>query len=115
MLRALRGAALPRVGGALPRNRWPELLQFFGGYLHQDFHVDGTAEECVARAISDRDSASLAEVDMSLRELRAQGWSEHALARALEDLGMEYLPYADGRTHVEWVQWVHHQVVVARG
>jgi hypothetical protein len=114
MLRASRGAATPRVAGMRPRERWPELWQFFAGYLHQDFDLDGTAEECVEHAIGDRGPGSLAEVDMSLRELRAQDWSEARLARALDDLGMEYLPYPDGRTHAEWVAWVHHQVVVAR-
>jgi hypothetical protein len=109
MLRARSSAAIPRVEGTRPKHRWPELNQFFAG---QDFR--GRAEERVSRAIQERDAHSLAELDMSLRELRAQGWDERALARALEDLGMEYLPYADGRTCAEWVAWIHHEVVVAR-
>jgi hypothetical protein len=113
MLRARRRTAVPRVGGAWPRARWPELHDFIADARHRN--SGGTAEQGVARAIAARDAGSLAEVDMSLRELRARGWGEHTLARALEDLGMEHLPYADGRTYLEWVEWVHHQVVIARG
>jgi hypothetical protein len=110
MLRARSSAAIPRVEGTRPRNRWPELHEFLGTSLPQGRR----AEERVTSAIHERDARSLAELDMSLRELRAQGWDERALARALEDLGMHYLPYADGRTCLEWVAWVHHQVVMAR-
>jgi hypothetical protein len=104
MLRARRSAVLPHVGGTRPRNRWPELHRFLSG--HDLKHA--------ARALHEHDDRSLAELDMSLRELRAQGWDERVLARALEDLGMAYVPYADGRTCLEWVAWLHHEVVVAR-
>jgi hypothetical protein len=114
MLRARRGVATPRVGGVRPRQRWPELRDFFTGALRREAGARARAEARVAGAISARDPRRLAEIDMSLRELRARGWGEHELARALEDLGMEYLPYADGRTYHEWVAWVHHEVVVAR-
>lgn len=114
MLRARSSASIPLVEGTRPSNRWPELAEFFEACLQRGYTRAGTAVERVARQISDRDARSLAELDMSLRELRAQGWDERALARALGDLGMEYLPYADGRTCLEWVAWVHHEVVIAR-
>ena len=95
MLRARHTAALPRVEGARPRNRWPELHAFFTGH---DLRGDGFVTAA----------------DMSLRELRAQGWEERTVARALEDLGVDYVPYADGRTCLEWIAWLHHEVVIAR-
>src|SRR5262245_30053366 len=107
MLRARHTAALPRVEGARPRNRWPELHAFFTGH---DLRGDGR----VTTAIRRRDGRSLAELDMSLRELRAQGWEERTVARALDDLGVDYVPYADGRTCLEWIAWLHHEVVIAR-
>jgi hypothetical protein len=110
MLRARSSAAIPRVEGNRPRNRWPELHDF----LESALQPGPRAEQRVTSALARRDAHSLAELDMSLRELRAQGWDERAVARALADLGMEYVPYADDRTCLEWVAWVHHEVVLAR-
>jgi CdiI immunity protein len=106
---------VPLVDGQRPRDRWPALFQFFGGYLHQDFDMDGRAKECVLKAIVDSDIEGLAEVASNLRELRAQGWSDDAIGRALSDLGMQYFPYADDLTSREWVEWVYARVVERAG
>jgi hypothetical protein len=39
--------------------RWPALAQFLGGYLHQDFDLDATAEEGITRGIyvAERDAS----------------------------------------------------------
>ena len=86
--------------------RWPELVQFLGGYLHQDFDLDGTAQECIEHAIRERDDDSRRRVLASLRELRAERPSEYDLALALRDLGMEYIPSIDGYTYGAWVDWI---------
>ena len=106
MARRQRDLPVPLVEGQRPRIRWPELYQFFGAYLHQDFDLDGTAKECMAAAIADRDVDALAEVVANLSELRAQAWGEDEIARALDDLGMEYFPNADDLTSDEWLAWV---------
>jgi hypothetical protein len=104
---------VPLVEGQRPRDRWPALSQFFGAYLHQDFDMDGTAKDCVRAAIADSDVEALTELATNLRELRAQGWSDDELARALYDLDMQYFPYADELTTDEWLEWVYARVVGA--
>ena len=73
--------------------------------------MDGTAKDCVRAAIADSDVEALTELATDLRELRAQGWSEDELARALYDLDMQYFPYADELTTGEWLEWVYAYVV----
>jgi CdiI immunity protein len=110
-----RGLAehVPLVDGQTPSDRWPELEQFFGAYLHQDYDIDGTVDQCVALAIADRDAAGLAEVEANLRELLAQEWREEQLYAALSDLGCDVAPYADDLTHSEWLEAICDRVARA--
>jgi hypothetical protein len=115
LLRAQRLVPVPLSAGVRPSERWPDLAHFFGGYLHQDFELDGTPEQCVARAVEDHSQDERKHLVESLAEIRAEGWSEDQLARVLDDFGMYYLPYADDRTHEEWVDYVARMVARSLG
>lgn len=73
LVRTKRATTLPTVDGQTPAERWPELRQFIGPYLHQDFAMDGTAEQCVALAIDGHPAAADRKAVLAeLRELQAR-------------------------------------------
>lgn len=114
LVRTKRATTLPTVEGQTPAERWPELRQFIGPYLHQDFAMDGTAEQCVALAIDGHPAAADRKAVLAeLRELQAQGWDEDQVGRALGDLGMDYIPHVNDRSYIEWLDWMEAQLAQA--
>ena len=87
---------------------FPELTQFLGGYLHEDWVDDyETADEAVFHFLS---VARVEQVSAAKRELDAfmkLNLDDASLAEALSlDLGCSYYPPGDGLSCREWLSTV---------
>ena len=91
------------------RERFPELRQFLGGYLHQDFpEVHGDAESAIASAIEDSSAEQLEVVHAQLQGLIASS-DEASAERAVREL-CDYYPPFDGWTYLAWLHDVDRRV-----
>ncbi len=91
--------------------RYPETLQFLGGYLHQDWPEDyATADEAVRVAIAESDAKRLRGVERELPTLLRL--PEDDLRAVLAEL-CDYYPPGDGRSWRGWLEEVHRAVSAA--
>ncbi|MBA3331368.1 MAG: hypothetical protein H0T39_10980 [Actinobacteria bacterium] len=92
---------------ALGRHPDPPLSVLFGAYFHQDWIINGPDAAAVISLYVD--DATKEEVLGAIEEVEAllgSGLSERRLARTVRDMGLNYLPQADGMTHREWLGFV---------
>lgn len=85
--------------------RFPELGQLFGAYLHQDYDIEhGSVED----AIRDyRDESSSQERDEALRQIDVlldAFPNDDDLYAALRKLGFTFAPQRDGETATAWLR-----------
>ena len=90
------------------RDRFPDLSQLLGCYLHQDWKLEfPTADAALAAALqessSDRKAAALA-------ELHDSAPADEAAARSLVNGLCDYHPPDDGRSYLAWLRLLEEQL-----
>jgi hypothetical protein len=94
-------------------DRYPELFQFLGAYLHQDWDLDAaTADEAVERAIAETPRNLHPAVEHELDDLLASHPDDRSLRAAVADL-CDYLPSGDGMSDREWLMRVRTRLQAA--
>ncbi len=97
----------PRIVTA--RERYPELFQFLGAYLHQDFpEVHGDADAALAASMRNASPERLIAVHAQLTDL-LETVDEAAAERAVNEL-CDYYPPGDGWTYIGWLEEVDRRV-----
>jgi hypothetical protein len=93
---------MPMVPGA--SERFPDLLQFFGGYLHQDWDMDYPDVDAAIDAAIVESPDRLVLVAHQLDELLAAVSTEDEAETAVNELtGWGYYPPGNGRTWRGWL------------
>ena len=87
-------------------NSYPDLVQFFGCYFHQDFlsefdNAEGALNEFLAEEPNEWIRSTLAELDLFFEHRP----DEETAERLLSELGCVYFPPADG---IAVLDWMHH-------
>lgn len=76
-----------------------------GGYFHQDWIIEGSNPRAVVEQFIDdstRDEVTAAQ--KGAERLLASSADERWLKRTLQEMGLYYLPEADGLSYREWLQ-----------
>ena len=103
------GSRAATIAGVSAAARYPELYQFLGGSLHQDWTLDAaTADEAVEQAIAETAPSQLPVIAAQIDDLLASHPADSELRDAVGGL-CEYLPSGDGTTDRDWLR-----VVLAR-
>jgi hypothetical protein len=112
---------------SVPANqRFYELGQFLGAYFHQDWmHVrvrpdwtvdNADAESVVRFFINGNAPERLKKIAEEIEELLALGMSEDELQKLLyTELGIYYMPTADGISYSNWLRSVRDALVSRAG
>jgi hypothetical protein len=86
---------------------YPALLQFFGGYLHQDWADEfSSPEQAIAAFINQEPVEARRAAQQELADLIPRVPSLEDPVRVLMDLGSYYDPTADGHTVAGWLEHV---------
>ena len=82
---------------------YPNLLQFLGGHLHQDFDLDfESADEAIQQAIVGSSADCRHAVAREIDALLASHRDEDSLAAGVGEL-CDYHPPGDGLTYRQWL------------
>ena len=92
----------------MSRDRYPELLQFFGGYFHQDWDIEAATADGVLDIFNRTHSLDqrlrIADlIDTLTAEIHDDQLLEHTL---FSELGCDYLPEADAMSVRSWLRYV---------
>jgi len=89
----------------------PNLADFLGTYLNQDWKSDYPNMEAVVDDFKRGDPPELvADVVDELEILITRSDSDASLGDALEKLGCYLAPEAEGMTNRQWAQWLLHRL-----
>jgi hypothetical protein len=96
------------------QDRYPDLYQFLGGCLHQDFDLDHSdADAAVQDAIRSVSGEQLRligqQLDEALADLDDEEQAEEFVRRMCD-----YYPPGDGRSFLGWLRLVQQKVLAAR-
>ena len=81
-----------------------QLVQFFGGYFHEDWDLEAATPVGVVAASVNANPKMKAEVAAAIRSLLAELRTDSELGHALfHDFGCYYDPEADGLTARAWL------------
>ena len=84
--------------------RYPEIAQFFGGYLHQDWPEDaGSWEAAVDQFLAGESAEHVRRAVADLERLLDERRNDVELSRALDAFGNAYDPTPDGLSLREWL------------
>lgn len=88
-------------------SQYPALVQFLGGYLHQDFTLEhGSAEGAVTDFMTMEPDKSVRSSLEELEHFLASGPSNIEAINLLKDIGCAYYPRGDGWTELDWLKHV---------
>jgi hypothetical protein len=87
--------------------RWARLFTLFAGYINQDFVEDYGDEWNATRAFAQENPVEAVRLAAAgTRDLLDQLDDDEDIGAALERLGLELRPTAEGRTNREWLESV---------
>ena len=93
---------------------YPALVQFFGGYFHEDWPLEAASwEEVVEIFLKAVDRDTLVSVRDELDRLRSHAPDEESIGNALFELGCCYAPSGGGLTSNEWLDLVQRRLANA--
>ena len=86
---------------------WPELSRILGGYLHQDWDIEGdTPDDALRLARREGDSTDLATAVQEIDALLATQLDETGLREIVERMTEGYSPSLDGWEIRPWLRHV---------
>ena len=87
------------------KQEFPILEQFFGGYFHQDWDLEGESDTIIIELFLDQEpSHSISAVISELDELiRSFANNRLDASKVLSDLGCYYYYTADGLSGLDWL------------
>jgi len=83
----------------------PNLYQFFGGYINQDFNYEfGSLEGAIDSFFSDCNKNELIKIADEMEHILSLDLNDKNFDNLLEQAGCEYYTYADNLTGKQWVR-----------
>lgn len=94
--------------------KWEEISNFFAVYFNQDFPDDyGTPDQAIQAFKNDAPVAYLHRAATGAEDLAGSVDDEGALRELMFDLGLEYMPWADGWSSAH--AWLRYLAELFRG
>jgi hypothetical protein len=79
----------------------------FGGYFHQDWMIEGPDAGTVIRKFTEEsEKEDVRRAKEEAEALLSADFDEARLARILNEMGLYYLPQADGMSYRDWLTFV---------